>query len=163
MPPSLFSGCHIFLLSSETNEEQREREKALGLVSSHHHHSLYLSLSPPCRTFSPLHLSVFLSDSWQPVGYSGHANPSVQIFANWLEKIHIWTWLSHTCCNSVSHIAVLFWAAWTHYCPRSFVAIKTCNSVSTECLLMNPVGRTRGRGCAGSRHKTNRWKQQRWS
>lgn len=29
---------------------------------------------PPSHSISALHLSIFLSDSWQPVGYSGHAS-----------------------------------------------------------------------------------------
>lgn len=115
--PLFFRAAMLFAIIRETNEKQereRESERASGLVSSHHHHSLYSPASPPSLSFSPLHLSVFLSDSWQPVGYSGHANPSVQIFAKWLEKIHIWMWLTHACCGSVSPVAALFWAARTH-------------------------------------------------
>lgn len=165
MPSSVLPGCHVFcFFCYHQRDKWGARElKPLGLCPRIITTPFICPRPLPPARPPPPHLSVFLSDSWQPVGYSGHANPSVQIFANWLEKIHIWTWLTHTCCNSVSPIAVLFWAAWTHYCLRSFVAIKTCNSVSTECLLMNPVGRTRGRGCAGSRYKINRWKQQRWS
>lgn len=35
-----------------------------------------------------LHLSVFLSDSWQPVGYIGHANPSAYICQLTWENTH---------------------------------------------------------------------------
>lgn len=93
--PLFFWAAVFFFVIRETNEKQ-ERKRASGLVSSHHRHPLYLS--PHSFSFSILHLSVFLSDSWQPVGYSGHAK--VQIFAKWLEKIHIWTWLTHACCGS---------------------------------------------------------------
>lgn len=150
----------LYLTFVETISRQWERERASGLMSSHHHHSLYSPTSPPSFSFSPLHLSVFLSDSWQPVGYSGHI---LQIFANWLEKIHILPWLTRACWNSVSLSTALFWSS-LRTCSsqyfQSLVAIKTCNNTSTECLHMNPVGQTRGVHRQLLK-KMNLWKQQR--
>lgn len=74
-----------FLLSSQRQMRNEERKKASGLVSSHHHHPLYLSpLSLSIR-----HLSVFLSDSWQPVGYSRRASPSAYICQLTWENTHL--------------------------------------------------------------------------
>lgn len=123
----LLHTVELYLTFVEKISRQWERERASGLMSSHHHHSLYSPTSPPSFSFSTLHLSVFLSGSWQPVGYSGHI---LQIFANWLEKICALFWGSLRTCSSQYF--------------QSLVAIKTCNNMATECLHMNPVGQTRG-------------------
>lgn len=87
--PLFFRAAMFFAIIRETNETQ-ERKKASGLVSSHHHHhSLYPPSHSPSLLFSVLHLSVFLSDSWQPVGYSGHANPSADICQLTWENTHL--------------------------------------------------------------------------
>ena len=168
-PPSLFFSCSVsadpplfslwcrplvsraamFFCYHQRDKWETREEESLGarvLTSSPPPPSL-----PPSISFFILHLSVFLSDSWQPVGYSRHANPSADICQLTWENTHFERdWLMRA-----SPIAALFffflWTARatcnTHHtprCPRSFVAIKTCNSTSfTGGLETDPLGPAR--------------------
>lgn len=88
-----------------------------------------------------LHLSVFLSDIWQPVGYSGHASPSADMCQLTWENTHFeHDWLTRAAARYLRSLLFLS-VAQTHYrthygrCRRrSVVVVKTCNGSFTEGL-----------------------------
>lgn len=112
--------CFILLPSGGQMRNKRAREKASGTgVTS--------SAPPSIRPLpiSALHLSVFLSDSCQPVGYSGHASIPRCIHLPTDSRKHV-----------LVRVALLYRAAaasrGSRYCPRSMAAIKTCNRTFPE-------------------------------
>lgn len=73
MSPSPPPSCHIlfyFATIRGTNEKQEGEGESLGGWCPH----IITTPSNCPLPISALHLSVFLSDSWQPVGYSGPAS-----------------------------------------------------------------------------------------
>lgn len=148
----------LFLLSSEVkmrNKRVMGGSLEAGVLTSSPLPPFVPSF-PPSDSISALHLSVFLSDSWQPVGYSGHA--STPLLAP--RCIHLPTDLrKHILVrNALLYLGVLISRS-SHYCPRSMAAIKTCNSTSTANESNGTHLRMR------PHHKTNhlRWGPFSWS
>lgn len=158
MSTSLLSSCHVFFCYHQRDKwETREIQS----LEAHVLTSSPLPLSPPRPTlsFSILHLSVFLSDSWQPVGYSGHANPSADICQLTWENTHLnvtdacmlQLCLSHCSSNTRSTHNPACW-------PQSFAVIKTHDWTFIRGLWMYPVGRDGDGGHTGSCRKINQRK-----
>lgn len=126
MSPSPPPSCHVlfyFATIRGTNEKQEGEEESLGGWCPH------IITTPSNRplSISALHLSVLLSDSWQLVGYSGHASiPRCMHLPTDLRKKNTSSCVWHC------YIWVAVASRSSHYCPPSMVAIKTCNSTSTE-------------------------------
>lgn len=140
--------CHAFFLQSlerQMKERERKRERAsLRLVSSHHHHSLHLS--PPSLILDPCPPSFRLPE-WQ-LAASGVQwacqPPHCTCLPTGLRNTHIRIRLTHACCSSLSQRVLFLCSSGTcssHYCPRSFVAINTCNG-----MPVNPGGLNRREG-----------------
>ena len=151
MSTSRLSSCHVFCYHQRDKWETRE-EESLGarvLTSSPPPPSLHLIFYPPS----------FCLPEWQLAAsrVQWACQPKCRYLPTDLRKYTFWTWLTHACVSyRCSFFFFFFFLSFsgrlvqtcnTHYtprCPRSFVAIKTCNSTSfTDGLEMDPVGPAR--------------------
>lgn len=128
--------CFILVVIRGTNEKSEGEGGSLGAGVLTSSPLPFVPSFPPLHSISALHLSIFLSDSWQPVGYSGHASlPRCIHLPKDLRK-HV-----------LVHAALLDLGGWSwrgsHYRPRSMAAVKH----ATVCpQKMNPLGDTWGQG-----------------
>ena len=171
MSTSRLSSCHVFCYHQRDKWETRE-EESLGarvLTSSPPPPSLHLIFYPPS----------FCLPEWQLAAsrVQWACQPKCRYLPTDLRKYTFWTWLTHACVSYRCSFFFFFFLSFsgrlvqtcnTHYtprCPRSFVAIKTCNSTSfTDGLEMDPVGPARRqRPRVKEKKKSSSTKRRNWS